>query len=167
MVVGGTAAVLHGSTTATYDLDLLMRFTLENCEHLLEAVNPLHPKYAHTPDKRPMQLTATELAGFKNLHLVTDLGRLDVLGSLPPIDDPQEVLLGAQAMEVGGIAVRVISIEHLIRMKAAMNRPKDKQTEVELRAIVSAKKSKTCQRGDESFELADEPGLPRPSIETA
>lgn len=139
IVVGGTAAVLHGATTATYDLDVLMQFTQVNCERLLHAMGELHPRFAHTPDKRPMQLTADELVGFKNLYLQTDLGRLDVLGALPPISDAREVMEAAQVMDVGGVSVRVISLEQLIQVKAAMGRPKDKQTEVELRAIASAR----------------------------
>ncbi|MCI0571566.1 MAG: nucleotidyltransferase [Myxococcaceae bacterium] len=141
VIVGGTAAVLHGSATATYDLDVLMPFTPSNCERLLRAVSPLHPRFAHTVDKRPMLLTTTELSAFKNLYLLTDLGRLDVLGSLPPVEDTQEVLRNAQWMDVGGLRVRVLALEHLIRVKAAMNRPKDKMVEAELRAIANVKDS--------------------------
>lgn len=38
VIVGGTSAVLYGSATATYDLDVLMRFDRENGARLLEAV---------------------------------------------------------------------------------------------------------------------------------
>lgn len=139
VVVGGTAAVLHGASTATYDLDVLMPFTPDNCERLLEAVRPLHPRFAHTPDKRPVELTSAELHGFKNLYLLTDLGRLDVLGSLPPIESVDDVFHTAERMDVGDVTVRVVSLELLIQVKAAMGRPKDKQTEVELRAIAAAR----------------------------
>src|SRR5579863_3622347 len=82
-VVGGVAAVLHGAATATYDLDILMPFTVENCEHLLAAIQPLQPRFSDTVARPPLRLSAQELAAFKNLYLSTDLGRLDVLGSLP------------------------------------------------------------------------------------
>jgi hypothetical protein len=138
-VVGGAAAVLHGASLATYDLDVLIPFTRENCERLLQAVSPLHPRLSHTVDKRPLALTADQLAGFKNLYLLTDLGRLDVLGSLPPLPDAGEVLRASKAFDVGGVKVRVISLELLIQVKAAMTRPKDKLVEAELRAIASVR----------------------------
>jgi predicted nucleotidyltransferase len=135
VLVGGTAAVLHGSSVATYDVDILMPFTPENCERLLSALGGLHPRLSHTPDKRPLTQSANELAGFKNLYLTTDLGQLDVLGSLHPIDDVQEVFDQSQWMDIGGTRVRVVSLQHLLTVKAAMGRPKDKLVEVELRAI--------------------------------
>lgn len=139
VVVGGTAAVLHGSAMATYDLDVLMPFTEPNCERLLEAVSGLHPRLSHTVDKRPLQLTAKELAGFRNLYLLTDLGRLDVLGSLPPIESVSSVFQSADWMDVGGLRVRVLPLGMLIQVKAAMSRPKDKLSEAELRAIANVK----------------------------
>lgn len=141
VVVGGTAAVLHGSATATYDLDVLMPFSRENCERLLDALSALYPRLAHTPDKRRLTLSADQLATFKNLYLATDLGRLDVLGSLPPLEDTDAVIARSVRMDVGGIEIRVVSLDDLIAVKSAMKRPKDQHVAVELRAIAAAKKS--------------------------
>ncbi len=140
VVVGGTAAILHGAATATYDLDVLMRFTLEDCARLLTAVGPLHPRFSHTADRRPVQLSPVELSAFKNLYLSTDLGRLDVLGSLPPVERVDAVFETAEEMDVGGALVKVVSLDLLIQVKAAMARPKDRQVEVELRAIAAAQR---------------------------
>ena len=108
--------MLHGSSTATYDLDVVMPFTRENCERLLAAVSPLRPRLSHTADKRPLSLDADALAKFKNLYLTTDAARLDVLGSLPPLPDLEQVMAHADSMDVGGIRVLVVSIEHLIQV---------------------------------------------------
>lgn len=134
-VVGGAAAVVHGAATVTYDLDLLMPFTEANCARLLRALHDLHPRLSHTPDKRALTHSAEQLASFKNLYLVTDLGRLDLLGALPPFEDPGEVHRRAVVLEIGGVRVRVISIDDLIRVKAALDRPKDRIVEAELRAV--------------------------------
>jgi hypothetical protein len=142
VIVGGTAAVLHGSAMATYDLDVLMPFTPENCEGLLAAVAPLHPRLSHTVDKRPVAFSAEQLTHFKNLYLLTDLGRLDVLGSLPPIEDSAEVFRTAEVMDVAGLKVRVVALDLLVQVKAAMNRPKDKHVETELRAIADVRRSR-------------------------
>lgn len=142
-VVGGTAAVLHGGSLATYDLDVLMPFTQDNCQRLLEAMATVHPRLAHTVDKRPLQLSAEALSEFKNLYLLTDLGRLDVLGSLPPLSDVQALLHGSERMRVGGLEIPVLSLEALIEVKAALGRPKDKLAETELRAIAEARRNQT------------------------
>lgn len=139
VIVGGTAAVLHGASTATYDLDVLMAFSQTNCERLLDAVRPLHPTHAHRPDRLPLSVAAHDLVQYRNLYLETDLGRLDVLGALPPIADATAIVDRALTMNVDGLSVKVISIDDLITVKAAMGRPKDKQTEIELRAIASAR----------------------------
>ncbi len=139
VVVGGTAAVLHGGSLATYDLDVFMPFSVENCRRLLAAVEGLHPRLSHTPDKRPLTLDPEALAQFKNLYLLTDLGRLDLLGQLPPVESVETVFSTAERMDVGGVEVRVIALDLLIQVKASLGRPKDKLMEAELRAIASAR----------------------------
>jgi hypothetical protein len=86
-----------------------------------------------------VQLSPTELSAFKNLDLSTDLGRLDVLGSLPPIQSVDLVFETAEAVDVGGVIVKLVSLDLLLQVKTAMGRPKDKQVEVELRAIAAAR----------------------------
>jgi hypothetical protein len=117
-----------------------MPFTGENSARLLRAVSDLNPRLSHTVDKRPLTMNPAELLGFKNLYLLTDLGRLDVLGSLPPHPDAEAVMRAAWTMVVGGITLRVVSLEHLIEVKASMDRPKDKHVEVELRALAATLK---------------------------
>jgi predicted nucleotidyltransferase len=137
-IVGGTAAVLHGAATATYDLDILMPFEPSNCEALLQALAGLNPRLSHTPDKRPLALDAEQLSAYKNLYLSTDIGRLDVLGSLPPLVDTDALIEQSVRIPLGHLEVRVLALESLLAVKAAMNRPKDKQVEAELRAIRDA-----------------------------
>ena len=65
---------------------------------------------------------------------------MDVLGSLPPIENVDEVFSDAVPMDVGALVLRVISVPHLLRVKADMGRPKDKVVEAELRAIADVTK---------------------------
>src|SRR5512141_2826507 len=99
---------------AAFDLDILMPFTPDNCARLLQAVSGIHPRLSHTVDKRALQLTAEELARFRNLYLLTDCGRLDILGSLPPLSDIHGIMRRAESMEVDGLTIRVLSLEDLI-----------------------------------------------------
>jgi predicted nucleotidyltransferase len=49
----------------------------------------------------------------------------------------------AEAVDLGGLVVRVLPLQALIQVKAAMGRPKDKLVEAELRAIADVKKGRT------------------------
>jgi predicted nucleotidyltransferase len=58
--------------------------------------------------------------------VATNLGSVDVLQGLPQI--PPFSVLDARATEVDmdGLVVRVCSLEHLIEMKRASDRPRDR-----------------------------------------
>jgi predicted nucleotidyltransferase len=135
VVVGGVAARAHGSAMLTQDLDVVAPLTVENIRRLLTAVGDLNPRYALTLDKRRVTESAEYLAAFKNLYLLTDLGRLDVLGSVEPIGTYEVVAQHAEETTLLGPTVRVIGIEDLITVKAHVGRPKDRHAELELRAI--------------------------------
>ncbi len=128
VVVGGTAAVLHGASTATYDLDILMRFDEANCTRLLTALEGQRPRLSHTPDKRPLQASAQELATFRNLYLLTELGRLDVLGSLPPLTDLETIFREAETVDLEGLRVRVVALPALIAVRARWPAPRTRSS---------------------------------------
>jgi hypothetical protein len=78
--------------------------------------------------------TADELAQFRLLLFETELGRLDVLGTVEPLGSFDQ--LEAVEMElVQDRWVRVLALDQLIEVKAHLRRPKDKVVEAELRAI--------------------------------
>ena len=58
--------------------------------------------------------------------VATELGPVDVLQGLPQI--PSFATLDAQAkeVEIGGLRVRVCSLEHLLEMKRSSERPRDR-----------------------------------------
>ena len=58
--------------------------------------------------------------------VVTELGRVDILQGLPQI--PPFAVLDAEAVDVDmdGLTVRVCSLGHLLEMKRASKRPRDK-----------------------------------------
>lgn len=142
VVVGGVAARTYGSAMGTDDLDIAAPFTVENLRRVLDAVGGLHPRYAMTVDKRPLTQSAKDLSSYKNLYLLTDLGRLDILGSVEPIGDYSTVAARAETLSVLGMELRVISLDDLIAVKAHVGRPKDRHMELELRAIRELKAAK-------------------------
>lgn len=134
VVIGGAAALAHGALTPTRDLDVAAPLTEGNLGRLLSALTPFHPRHATRPDLGIVWQSAAELTKFRLLLLDTDIGRLDVLGSVEPIGGFQAI----EAVEMQLLpeqSVRVISLDQLIEIKTYLRRPKDKIVEAELRSI--------------------------------
>jgi len=67
VIVGGFAAVAHGVSLVTQDVDSCCPFTPENLLRLQRAVGDLHPFHRLPPGRVPFQLTPDAAAGLKNL----------------------------------------------------------------------------------------------------
>ena len=135
VLIGGVAANVLGSSYSTQDLDVLAPLSVENCEKILRALMPFNPRFYQTLGAPKVTRTAAELAEFKNLYFKTDLGKIDLLGALPPVGSFVDVAARAQVFTVFGHDCRVVSLDDLIAVKAFVGRPKDKFVELELRAI--------------------------------
>lgn len=133
VVVGGLAAVLHGAAEPTRDLDVCIRLSPETWTKVHAMLAPLHPRFALTPDRRPIELTAEEMTAFNNLYVITDLGRIDFLGEVPPLGPIDS--LHTLAVQVDDLELRVLTIDDLITVKEHIHRPKDLEVAAELRAI--------------------------------
>lgn len=134
IIIGGVAAVVHGSATFTVDLDVTAPFDLENMAKLARALKAHNARHALTPDRRPLVLEPKRLSRFQNLYIETDLGRLDILG---PTTVGVFPTLRSNALEttLGGQACLVMGIDDLIRVKEKAGRAKDRQVAIELKAI--------------------------------
>lgn len=91
VIIGGVAAIAYGSATFTQDFDITAAFTEDNLARLLKALAPFHPRYALAVPKRPVTESPAELAANRNLYLLTDLGRLEVLSEVVPVGPYVEV----------------------------------------------------------------------------
>jgi predicted nucleotidyltransferase len=56
----------------------------------------------------------------------TELGQVDVLQGLPQVPRYEELEKEAKEIDVDGLSIRVCSLEHLLEMKRAGNRHRDK-----------------------------------------
>lgn len=92
VLVGGVAANLHGSSFMTRDLDVVTRLSKENCTRILAALGDLEPRFYQAHGSPRVTRTAEELAEFRNPYFDTTLGRIDLLGSLPPVGEFDRVL---------------------------------------------------------------------------
>ena len=137
VVVGGFAAMLHGSALITRDLDICAVVSPATVSQLRAALADLHPTHRFTPQRLNFLKVPAEGVEVRNLYLETDLGPVDVLGSILGIGDFKDVRNRAVEIEVLGRKCRLISLEDLITAKEAVGRDKDKLAAKELRAIAA------------------------------
>lgn len=74
-------------------------------------------------------------APLKNLYLETDLGPIDLLGSITGLGNYEQVHEVSVEIEIFGRRCRVLTIDALIEAKLALGREKDLLAAKELRAI--------------------------------
>jgi hypothetical protein len=134
VVVGGFAAITHGATRLTQDLDVCASFSEENLERLLAALSGIHPHF-RAPARRPLPQRAQELAGYRNLYLETDLGDLDLLGEISGLGPYEVVRSRAVTVSLWCLPVPVLEIDALIEAKRALGRAKDLDVVQELEAV--------------------------------
>jgi predicted nucleotidyltransferase len=125
VVIGGVAVITHGHTRATLDLDICYARTPENARRLAAALAPIHPKLRGAPPDLPFLWDERTIKNGLNFTLVTDEGEIDLLGEVTGLGNYSDIALRAIELEVYGTAVKLLSLEDLIRSKAAAGRAKD------------------------------------------
>lgn len=135
IVVGGTAANIHGSPRITSDLDILYRRTDDNIRRLVSILAPLNPYPRGAPEGLPFPWDERMIRAGLNFTLVTDGGDLDLLGDMEGGGKYEDVLPRAEEVTFRGVVFYVVDLETLIRAKRAAARPKDFEAIAELEAI--------------------------------
>jgi hypothetical protein len=135
LVVGGQAEVLMGSSRVTFDTDLCYRRTRENLIRLADALRELQPKLRDVPADLPVVLDADALGLGNNYTFDTPLGPLDLLGWLEPIGTYENLVPNSQSYQVGDLTLHTIGLDDLIRIKQHIDRPKDRESLLQLLAI--------------------------------
>ena len=135
ILVGGLAAVLHGSLRGTNDVDVLYRRERSNMEKLAAALSPLHPKLRGAPPDVPFGFDAETLKRGLNFTFTTDIGDIDLIGEMAGVGGYEQALPNSPIVEVQGISCRCIDLETLIKAKRAAGRRKDLEALVELEAL--------------------------------
>jgi predicted nucleotidyltransferase len=135
IVVGGVAAIAHGSARATQDIDVVYRRTKENLTRIVEVMRPHAPYPRGAPPGLPFMWDARTLAGGLNFTLTTSLGAIDLLGEITGGGGYDELLPFSVELPLFGSAYRFLDIEKLILVKRAAGRPKDFEALAELESI--------------------------------
>lgn len=138
VLIGGVAAIVHGSARFTQDLDVIYSRLPENIERLASAVAPLNPYLRGAPPGLPFQFDAKTIARGLNFTLTTEAGDFDLLGEIPG-GNYQTLLPFAETINVSGLDCPVLGLEKLIEVKRAAGRPKDLEAIAELEVLLEEK----------------------------
>ena len=136
VVIGGIAAVLHGSARLTYDLDLCFAPDVANLAALGDVLVALDARLRGVDAPVPFVPDAATLRRVEVLTLATRLGDVDVLVRPAAAPSYEALRRRADRFELGDFSVLVASVEDLIAMKRAAGRPKDLSDVAELEAIL-------------------------------
>lgn len=140
VVVGGVAVIARGHARATLDLDVCYARTPENLERLVAALAPINPRLRGAPADLPFLWDSRTLRNGLNFTLVTDEGDIDLLGEVTGLGNYNDIALRATEVEIHGTRIKVLSLEDLIRSKAAAGRAKDLVDLEALRVIAESSK---------------------------
>ena len=127
VVIGGMAGLAHGSSYPSFDLDIAYARDRTNIDRLVAALTEIRVSLRGAPKDLPFQLDARTIENGANFTFTTRFGDLDVLGEVARIRSYEELHRDAETKRIAGHEVRVASIDHLIAMKRAANRPKDQR----------------------------------------
>jgi hypothetical protein len=125
VVIGGMAGIARGSSYPSYDLDIAYARDKGNVKRLVSALGEIGVRLRGAPADLPFLLDERTIENGANFTFVTPFGDLDVLADIAGIRSYDELASGSEEKEVFGLPVRVASLDHLIAMKRAANRPKD------------------------------------------
>jgi len=129
LLIGGVAVGYHGHIRATKDLDVVPATDAGNLERLAEVLKKLEAQvegaeeFAQGEMPDPMEPGVLELGG--NWVLATRLGRLDIMQWIG--DHPLWEELSPAAIEdsIGGLPIKVVAYDDLVRLKELAGRPED------------------------------------------
>jgi predicted nucleotidyltransferase len=138
VLVGGLAVNAWGYLRATRDVDVVPDPSREN----LEGLDSLLQQLGGRVDAGDRLLDSTAISTFLKTGdrtlVLTELGQVDVLQGLPQVPRYEELEKEARDIDLEGLVVRVCSLEHLLAMKRASDRPRDHD---DLEALEAAQES--------------------------
>jgi hypothetical protein len=137
VLIGGFAAVIHGSPYVTTDVDVVPDSTRANLERLSTALTELRARVwtDAEPEGIPFDHEATSLASSRMWNLITDLGRLDIAFEPSGTQGYADVARDTVHLTVLGTEIDVASLADVIRSKEAAGRDKDRLALPVLRRI--------------------------------
>lgn len=130
VLIGGLAAVLHGSPATTNDADIMPEMSEVNLKRVSDALRVLEARLrvSSDPDGVPFEPHPALLASMSALNTTTKFGDLDLTISPAGIDDYAALKRAATEFEINGSTILVASLDDVIRSKETADRAKDHAT---------------------------------------
>jgi hypothetical protein len=152
VLIGGLAAVVHGSPFPTEDADITPQADGANLTRLAAALRELGARVRTEaePGGLPFACDAQSLAAVNILNLTTDAGDLDITLQPAGTRGYADLQRDASRVELYGVGVRVASLADVIRSKQAANRPKDQRVLPTLRELLAAERAQRSADPSES-----------------
>jgi predicted nucleotidyltransferase len=136
IIIGGAAAVAHGASRLTEDLDIVYRRTDENIHRLVQALAPYQPYLRGAPPGLPFIWDERTVRRGLNFALMTSLGAIDLFGEVAGGGSYDDLLAHTVQLQIFGGVCLFVRLEKLIELKRAAGRPKDLETIAELEMIL-------------------------------
>ena len=130
VLIGGLAAVLHGSPTVTSDADICPDRSVPNLERLADALRSMHARVrTHAePDGLEFACDAASLSRMQMVNLTTDFGDFDLSFEPAGYSGYEQLIEHAVEVPVAGTVATVASLADVIRSKEIADRDKDRAT---------------------------------------
>lgn len=137
VVIGGSAAILHGSAFTTQDVDFCCRWNEANLQRLADAFNSVNAKLRvqGVDEGLPMKFDVKTLKQYVSVALIADAGFMDVRKYVDGIGDYDAVLALSQIERFEDYEIRLLGLDGLIQSKTFLNRPRDRAILPELELI--------------------------------
>lgn len=142
VIIGGVAAVAHGSPQMTADLDVCYSRSPDSLEKLVAALAPLKPRLRGAPTDLPFIWDGRTLRAGLNFTLATYVGPIDLLGEVSGIGQYDAAVAASEVVPLFGRPCRVLTIDALIRSKRAAGRKRDLEHILQLDAIKELRERK-------------------------
>ncbi len=137
VLVGGMAAIAHGSGTVTEDVDVCIRFDEQTLSRVLAALRGTNPRERMNAARPALSEEPMKYVGYRNLYVTTDEGVIDFLGEVIAVGGLDELQRSAVTLGLGDFQCRVIGLRNLIDCKRALARPKDLRVVSELEGVLA------------------------------
>jgi predicted nucleotidyltransferase len=126
ILVGGLAVNAWGYLRATRDIDLVPDPSSENLRRLDTLLVDLGGRVEVGERLLDSGAIKTFLRTGDRTLVLTDLGRIDVLQGLPQVPTFASLDERASEVDIEGLVVKVCSLDDLLAMKRASDRPRDR-----------------------------------------
>lgn len=150
VLIGGMAAVTHGSPFPTEDVDITPAVAPVNVARLSMVLHELGARIRveGVPGGLPFDHDASSLVAGQTWNLTTRCGDLDVSFVPSGTQGYADLARDATGIELFGVTVRVASLADIIRSKQAANRPKDQRVLPTLREMLARQGARGRSRVD-------------------